>query len=112
MRIAVLMMSGALVFAAPAFAQPSVPTAEAEAAAAAPETPAPEAAPATPEPEADPMICRETQNVGSRMRSQRTRQCQPRSRWEREDADMRRQYDRAANQGQAIAPPSGSILNN
>lgn len=106
MRFAVLMMTGALVFAAPAFAQPTTPAAEAEAPAATPEAAPAEAAPAA-EPEADRMICREVQNVGSRMRSQRTRTCMPASRWAREDADLRRQYDRAGNAAGAMAPPAG-----
>lgn len=105
MRFAALIASAALLVCAPAFAQ-TAPESE-PAAAAAPEAPA--AQPEAPEaaPDANEVVCREVQRVGSRLRSQRDRYCATRAQWDREDADLRNQFNRANSQGNAGPSPSG-----
>ncbi len=107
MRLVVLIASGALMLAAPAWAQTAPAQEEAPAAAAAP-APTPDAATPAPAAEAaaDPVVCREVQRVGSRLRSQRDRYCARQSVWDGEEADTRERINRV-NAGQSIASPTG-----
>lgn len=106
MRLIALIASGALLLAAPAFAQTAPAAEEAPAAAAPAPAPTPDAATPAPEADADPVVCRDVQRVGSRLRSQRDRYCARQSVWDGEAADTRERFDRV-NTGQSIPSPTG-----
>lgn len=106
MRLVVLIAGGALLLAAPAWAQTAPAQEETPAAASAPAPTADAAPPAAQADPEDPVVCREVQRVGSRLRSQRDRYCARQSVWDGEAADTRERFNRV-NSGQSIPSPTG-----